>query len=35
MFDENRHRLLMCMRIAKSLGQGEVFLDLTGTNDVS
>lgn len=29
MFDENQHRLLMCLRMAKSLGQGEVCLDLT------
>lgn len=27
--DENQHRLLMCMRMAKALNQGEVYLDAT------
>lgn len=27
--DENQYRLLMCMRISKALGQGEVYLDAT------
>lgn len=27
--DENQYRLLMCMRMAKSLGKGEVYLDAT------
>lgn len=27
--DVNQHRLLMCMRMAKSLGKGEVYLDAT------
>lgn len=29
MLDEDRHRLLMCHRMAKALGAGEVYLDLT------
>ena len=29
MLDENRHRLLMCMRMAKSLGAGMIYLDAT------
>lgn len=30
LLDENQFRLLMCCRMAKSLGQGDVFLDATG-----
>lgn len=29
LLNETQHRLLMCCRMAKSLGQGEVFLDAT------
>lgn len=29
MLDENQHRLLMCMRMAKALGGGEIYLDAT------
>lgn len=29
MLDETQHRLVMCCRMAKALGKGEVFLDLT------
>lgn len=28
LLEENQHRLLMCMRMAKSLGVGEVYLNL-------
>lgn len=30
MLNENQHRLLMCMRMAKALGKGEIYLDATG-----
>ena len=30
MLDESQHRLLMCMRMAKALDKGEIFLDATG-----
>lgn len=29
MLDENQYRLLMCMRMAKALGLGEIYLDAT------
>ena len=30
LLDENQHRLLICHRMAKALGKGEIFLDATG-----
>lgn len=30
LLNENQYRLLMCGRIARALGKGEVYLDLTG-----
>lgn len=29
LLNENQHRLLMCMRMAKALGVGEIYLDAT------
>ena len=30
MLNENQHRLLMCCRMARALGKGEIHLDATG-----